>query len=98
MTQTSTSHRVKEVIVDVLELDVSAAELRESEPLYSALIRLDSLTLLQLITELEGVFGCQIDDEAVMLAELVDVASIVSLVKAQLADRLGRGGTGAPAA
>jgi acyl carrier protein len=95
MTQTSTSHRVREVIVDVLELDMSAAELRESEPLYSALIRLDSLTLLQLITELEAVFGCQIDDEAVMLAELVDVASLVSLVDAQLADGLGRGGMGA---
>jgi acyl carrier protein len=86
MTETSTSRRVKVVIVDVLELDVSAAELRESEPLYSTLIRLDSLTLLQLITELECAFGCQIDDEAVMLAELVDVASIVSLVGSKLAD------------
>lgn len=79
------STRVKEVMVEVLELDLAPAQLCDAEPLYSALIRLDSLTLLQLITELEGAFGCQIDDEAVMAAELDNVASIVALVASQLA-------------
>jgi acyl carrier protein len=84
MANLAVSERVKQVMIQVLDLDVMLENLGDEVPLYSSLVRLDSLTLLRLITELEKTFGCQIDDEAVMTADLIDVGSIVSLVSAQL--------------
>lgn len=81
---TAFSERVKAVIIKVLDLDVTPEQMPDDLPLYSTTIRLNSLTLLQLITELEEVFSCRIDDEAVMMADLVDVASIVRLLATQL--------------
>jgi acyl carrier protein len=85
MTEPDLAQKVKQVMVEVLDLDIPPAQLTDDVPLYSTLIRLDSLTLLHLLTELEKAFSCQIDDEAVMAAELTDVGSIVSLVAAQVA-------------
>lgn len=84
MTDTIFSDQVKRVMIKVLDLAVDPDQLPDHTPLYSTTIRLDSLTLLLLITELEKEFSCQIDDEAVMTADLIDVSSIVMLVSAQL--------------
>jgi acyl carrier protein len=81
---TDVSGRVKRTIIEVLNLDLEPAQLADDVPLYSTTIRLDSLTLLQLITELEKEFSCQVDDEAVMMADLFDVGSIITLVASQL--------------
>ncbi len=80
------SQQIKRVMIEVLDLDLAPEQLGEEVPLYSSVVRLDSLTLLHLITALEKTFGCQIDDEAIMMADLVDVGSIVSLVASQLED------------
>ncbi len=77
--------RVKEVMVRELDLQVVPGEIRDDLSLYSSIIRLDSLALLQLIVALEEEFGCQIDDEDVMEAELERVASLISLVEAKVA-------------
>lgn len=82
------STRVKQVLVDILDIDMDAAEIDDGIPLYSTPISLDSLTLLRLIAALEKAFDCEIDDEAVMTADLVDVASLVELVLGQLSASL----------
>jgi acyl carrier protein len=82
--QKALSERVKRVVIKVLDIALTPEQLNDEIPLYSTIIRLDSLTLLQLITELENEFSCQIDDEAVMMADLVDVGSIVALVSSQV--------------
>jgi acyl carrier protein len=84
MSDSTISERIKHVIINVLDLNLAPDQLHDELPLYSATIRLDSLTLLQLVIELEKVFSCRIDDEAVMTADLIDVASIVTLVASQL--------------
>jgi acyl carrier protein len=76
--------RVKQVLVDILDLNLAPDDIGDRVPLYSSFIGLDSLTLLRIITELERVFSCEIDDEAVMITDLVDVGSLVDLVSAQL--------------
>jgi amino acid adenylation domain-containing protein len=78
------SIRVKRVLVDVLDLDLVPEEIDDRLPLYSTVIRLDSLTLLRLIIELEAALSCEISDEAVMVADLVDVGSLVDLVRSQV--------------
>jgi acyl carrier protein len=85
MTRKDVSQTVKLVMIRVLDLDLAPADIGEQVPLYSAAIRLDSLALLQIITELEKAFACQIDDEAVMMADLIDVGSLIQLVESQLA-------------
>ncbi len=84
MTDEVLAERVKLTIINVLDLDLAPADLYDELPLYSSVIRLDSLTLLRIIAELEDVFSCEIDDEAIMLADLADVGSIVRLVASQL--------------
>ncbi|MFF2385721.1 acyl carrier protein [Streptomyces sp. NPDC058108] len=81
----SISTQVKKVLVDILDLDLPAEDIRDDASLYSTTISLDSLTLLHVITEIERRFDCEIDDEAVMTADLVDVGSLVDLVRSQLA-------------
>ncbi|MER7759609.1 phosphopantetheine-binding protein [Streptomyces sp. NPDC097619] len=76
--------RVKQILVEVLDLDLDPAEIGDEASLYSTGISLDSLTLLRVITELERSFSCEIDDEAVMTAELFDVGSLIGLVRSQL--------------
>jgi len=80
-----TAASVKEVMARILDLDVPPEQIRDQQPLYSSMIRLDSLRLLQLLVALEAEFGCQIDDEDVMAADLTDVASLVQLVEDKLA-------------
>jgi acyl carrier protein len=72
---------VKKVIIRVLALDIAAEEIADEDPLYGPPISIDSLRLLQLVTELETEFAIQIDDEALMATRLVDVGSLVRLVE-----------------
>lgn len=75
---------VKQILVDVLDIDLDPGDIDNGLSLYSATIGLDSLTLLHVITEIERVFHCEIDDEALMSADLVNVGSLVELVLSQL--------------
>jgi acyl carrier protein len=88
MDRYSVGTQVKLVMIKVLDLGLAPDELDEKTSLFSALIALDSLTLLQIITELEVVFSFQIDDEAVMGADLIDVESLITLVESQLSYKL----------
>lgn len=87
MTEPTVSFRVRRILLDVLDLDLEPDDLVETTSLFGTTIALDSLTLLQLITELERELSCEIDDEAVMTADLVDIGSLVRLVRSQLPDR-----------
>jgi acyl carrier protein len=86
----SATEKVKDVLFRILDIQCTPEQLDESTSLYSTTVGLDSLTLLRVITELERVFDCEIDDEAVMTADLVDVKSLVDLVLGQLEGGAGR--------
>lgn len=81
--------QVKDVLFRVLDIECAPEQLDESTSLYSTTIGLDSLTLLHVLTELERVFNCEIDDEAVMSADLIDVRSLVDLVRSQIEGKAG---------
>jgi surfactin synthase thioesterase subunit/acyl carrier protein len=84
MTELTVSERVKRVMTSVLDVGTDPEGLSDGALLYSTAIQLDSLRLLHLLTALEKEFDFQIDDEAVMSAELIDVGSVISLVSTQL--------------
>lgn len=77
--------RVKDAVIQVLELHLDRAQLTEDTSLYSPALRLDSLTLLHLLVKFEKEFGIEIDDEDVMNADLQNVGSLVDLVQGLVA-------------
>jgi len=90
MTNESTSARVKAIMVQVLDLDIPPEQIDDELSLYSSSIRLDSLGFLHLIIALEAEFGCQIDDEDVMEANLETVGNLIQLFEDKLvAETLG---------
>jgi acyl carrier protein len=73
--------KIKDAIIRVLDLDIDHEQLTDDTSLYSSVIRMDSLTLLQLLVTLEGEFNIEIDDEDVMNANLKNVGSLVEMVR-----------------
>lgn len=78
---------VKQVLISVLELQLEVSELDEGLSLRSDAIGMDSLTLLHIIAKLEQELSFEIDDEAMMSAKLVDVGSLVELVRSHVVGR-----------
>lgn len=72
---------IKDVVISVLELNIDREQLDEKVSLYSPLVRLDSLSLLHLLVQIEKRFDIEIDDEDVMNAELSDVGSLVDMIR-----------------
>ena len=90
MVNESTAARVKAIMVQVLDLDLSPEQIDDELPLYSSSIRLDSLGFLHLVIALEAEFGCQLDDEDVMEADLETVGNLIQLFEDKLvAETLG---------
>ncbi len=75
------STKIKDAIIRVLDLDVEREQLTDDTSLYSSVIRMDSMTLLQLLVTLEGEFNVEIDDEDLMNANLKNVGSLVEMVR-----------------
>lgn len=84
MMNESTAARVKAVMVQVLDLDLSPEQINDELSLYSSSIRLDSLGFLHLIIALEAEFGRQIDDENAMEADLETVGNLIQLFEDNL--------------
>lgn len=76
--------RVKEIMVEVLVLDLSAEQLHDDLVLDSSTVKVDSLNLLELIVRLEKEFGAEVDDHAVFEANLRDVGNLIDLVRREL--------------
>lgn len=74
------ANTVREIMVDVLELRLSPEGIRDDISLYSPEIRLDSLSLLRLLLAVEEEFGCRIEDEDIMEADLEKVGDLIGLV------------------
>ncbi|MEW1583174.1 phosphopantetheine-binding protein [Streptomyces microflavus] len=73
--------RVRELMVESLDLRLSPEAIGNEVSLYSPVIQLDSLNLLQLLLAVETEFGGQIEDEDVMEADLENVGDFIGLVR-----------------
>jgi acyl carrier protein len=73
--------RIKDIVISVLELNIDREQLDDKVSLYSPLVRLDSLSLLHLLVQIEKQFDVEIDDEDVMNAELSSVGSLVDMIR-----------------
>ncbi|WP_416979253.1 phosphopantetheine-binding protein [Streptomyces sp. T028] len=73
--------RVREIMVEALDLRLNPEDIDPGVSLYSPVIQLDSLNLLQLLLAVEAEFGGQIEDEDVMEADLENVGDVIELVR-----------------
>lgn len=87
MDDSELTDRIKDVFIRVLDLPHGRDDLHENLSLYSPLIQMDSLALLQVLTAVESELGIQIDDEDVMDADFTTVGSLVAVVVAADARR-----------
>lgn len=72
--------KVKQVLLDILELDVSPDQIPLTESLFSPLLRMDSLRAMQLISRLESAFLIEIDEADIVEVGFESVQNIVDLV------------------
>ncbi|MFJ9468110.1 phosphopantetheine-binding protein [Streptomyces caniferus] len=75
------ANRARKIMVDVLDLRLSPEEIGDDISLYSPMIQLDSLNLLQLLLAVEEEFGGHIEDEDVMEADLETVGDLIGLIR-----------------
>ncbi|MFF9064200.1 phosphopantetheine-binding protein [Streptomyces sp. NPDC014891] len=77
--------KVRALMVDALDLRLDPRDIGPQTSLYSPMIQLDSLNLLQLLLAVENEFGGHIEDEDVMEADLETVGDLVALVRRHIA-------------
>lgn len=73
--------KIKEIVIKELTLNTSPSQIEDDEALYSASIRLDSLSLLKVILAMETEFNQKINDEDVMETDLETISDLAHLLK-----------------
>jgi acyl carrier protein len=75
------SMQVKEAIVRCLRLPMAPQDIVDDVPLFGEGLGLDSIDALELVLELERVFGVKISDEQLGRRVLRSVSTIVELIE-----------------
>lgn len=87
MINTSSLEQVRLLLVDLLNLGDRADQIDESTALFAAMPEFDSLAIVQVITELEEIFGFEFLDEDVNADVFATVGTLSRHVDEKLADR-----------
>jgi len=75
------------LIVDTLKLDLDAAQVSPTAPLYGEGLGLDSIDVLELVLEIERSFGVTIGDEQTGMKVLGSVDTIADFIVTERAKR-----------
>jgi acyl carrier protein len=78
---------IKEAIVRSLRLPMTAEEIGDSVPLFGEGLGLDSIDVLELVLEIERVFGASITDEDTGKKVLHSVDTIAAFITAHRLER-----------
>lgn len=74
--------KVKEILIRVRNLEIKPSELEDS------FADIDSLNLLEFITQLEEKFSIELNDEDVEYQKMNSISSVVALVKSKKKEKL----------
>ena len=87
MSQTPLHRKVKEMIIERLQLDGMAPEdIEDGAPLFGDGLGLDSIDALELVIGIEKTFGVRIQDEEVGAKAFVSVDSLVVFLRGKGVD------------
>src|SRR5687768_408712 len=82
---TELKEQIKTLIVERLKLDVAAADIGDTQPLFGEGLGLDSIDALELVLGIEQQFGVKVEDEAVGAKALSSVESLAQFVASKRA-------------
>ena len=82
----SSFNDVKNILINVLQLDERSTHLTENSVLLGALTELDSITVVGVITEIEAQFGIRFEHDEINGRFFATLGSLVSLVDRKLSE------------
>jgi len=78
--QATLKERIKSLLVDRLQLDMSSEEIGDDDPLFGEGLGLDSIDALELVLGVEQEFGVKIEDEEIGQEALSSVQALAGFV------------------
>lgn len=84
-TQQSIRADLKNILVEVLELDLPPEQIRDNDALFSHGMGVDSVEALEILRTAEQRFGVKVPDEDIGFGLFQDVASLGEAIEAALA-------------
>lgn len=79
--------RIKRIVVEDLDLNLSYDQLDETVPLFEEGLALDSVILVELISFIEKRFEIQLDDDMLNTETFKNLRSIAEVIRGQLAQK-----------
>jgi acyl carrier protein len=87
MTTPALQHRVKEMIIERLQLEgVAPADIADDAPLFGDGLGLDSIDALELVIGIEKTFGIRIQDEEVGAKAFASVNALAEFLRSKGVD------------
>jgi len=82
----TTSHSVKKILTQTLQLGVRGHDLTDESPLLGAMPELDSMAVVSLLTALETRFGFVIEDDDISADTFATFGNLRAFVERKLAE------------
>jgi acyl carrier protein len=79
--------KVKRIVVEDLDLNLSYEDVDETVPLFEEGLGLDSVILVELISFIEERFNIQLGDEALNTEAFKNLQSVAGIIRRQLAEQ-----------
>lgn len=79
--------QIRFILVRILNLEIDPEEIGNSDLLFGGNLGMDSMTTIQIITEIEDYFGIEIEDEEIGVALFESVNSLAQAVSRHLAEQ-----------
>ena len=80
----SIEHRIKQVIIRTLSLEVNAEEIDDEDALFGGGLGLNSMATIEIIVGLEEEFGIEVPDEDLRVELFDSVQTMADYVRAEL--------------
>lgn len=87
MSDQAVLEKVKQIVVEDLDLDLTYEELDETIPLFEEGLALDSVILVELISFIEKRFGIELGDDALNTETFRNLRSIAQVIQTQMASQ-----------
>lgn len=85
MSKQNATDTVKQLLVDILSLDLSAAELADDTLLLGNIPEFDSMAIVSVITAIEETFGFQAEDDELTAEVFESIDTLVKFVESKRA-------------
>ncbi|MFM8444543.1 MAG: acyl carrier protein [Methylococcus sp.] len=89
MTSTDITERLRRIIAEQLDVNISYAEIRDDLPLFEGGLGLDSVAVMEFITLIEEGFGFEFDEDELNLKPFANLLTLTDFVAGKLAAAAG---------